>query len=212
MKNETIRNIKKQFKNSKILEITKLSKGLNYSVSSMRKYLKSMGYYRSVSDNGKFYTLKTIPDFNQAGLWEEDGKIFSNNGNLHETIVFFIEQSTQGLSSKELSEILGLSCTVTLNKMKQKQLIGSLTSKGKHIYISNNSDVSSNQIKLLSLNIEILPSLEKSIIILVTIINNNNISNSKLLELLRNKGLKLSISELELFLKHYDIQKKTLNN
>ena len=212
MKNETIRNIKKQFKNSKILKITKLSKGLNYSVSSMRKYLKSMGYYRSISDNGKFYTLKTIPDFNQAGLWEEDGKVFSNNGNLHETIIFFIEQSPQGLTSKELSETLGLSCTVTLNQMKQKQLIGSLTSKGKHIYISSNNDVSSNQIKLLSLNIEVLPTLEKSIIILVTIINNNNISNSKLLELLSHKGLKLSINELELFLKHYDIQKKTLNN
>jgi len=184
MKNETIRNIKKQFKNSKILEIKELSKSLNYSVSSMRKYLKSMGYYRSISDNGKFYTLKTIPNFNQAGLWEEAGKIFSNNGNLHETIIFFIEESKQGLSSKELSKILGLSCTVTLNKMKQKQLIGSLTSKGKQIYISNNSDVSSNQIKLLSLNIEILPSLEKSIIILVTMIHNNNLSNSKLLELL----------------------------
>ena len=72
--------------------------------------------------------------------------------------------------------------------------------------------LSSNQIKLLSLNIEVLPSLEKSIIILVTIINNNNISNSKLLELLSYKGLKLSINELELFLKHYDIQKKTLNS
>ncbi len=213
MKKSIIKVVKKVFQKSKIITIEKLSKELNYSISSTRTFLKAMGYYRSITNNCKFYTLTNSPCFDKNGLWNSNGKTFSKHGNLNETLTFFINKSKTGLSSKELHDILGFSCTVTLNKMKKNKSITSLMSKGKCIYLSQNESIKKEQLCLLSKSdIEVLPSLSKSIIILVTMLNNKDLNDFSLLELLNDKGVFLNKTSFDFFLMHYGIQKKTLYN
>ena len=57
------------FKLEKCYTIDQLSRRLNYSLISTRRFLKTMGYYSSFTHNSKWYTLRSIPSFNNNGIW-----------------------------------------------------------------------------------------------------------------------------------------------
>ena len=57
------------FKQEKCYTINQLSGRLNYSLISIRRFLKVIGYYTSFTHNSKWYTLRSIPSFNKNGIW-----------------------------------------------------------------------------------------------------------------------------------------------
>ena len=59
----------KLFKRKKCYTIEQLSHCLNYSLISIRRFLKVIGYYSSFTHNSKWYTLRSIPSFGKNGIW-----------------------------------------------------------------------------------------------------------------------------------------------
>lgn len=111
--------------------IAELSETLGYAQISIKRFLKQMGYYSSFTHNSKWYTLRSIPDFNKDGIWFYEGIGFSQHGNLKQTILHFIHQSRQGLTSRQLAQRLSVSINAVLNHIYKAGSIDRLkTSKG----------------------------------------------------------------------------------
>ena len=71
--------------------------------------LKLWKTYTSYTQNGKYYTLPEIPQFDIHGIWQFKKVAFSKHGNLKKTIIKLVASSSAGLTGKQLCELLGLS-------------------------------------------------------------------------------------------------------
>ena len=70
------------------------------------RLLRQAGYFTSYNYNAKYYTLTTIPQFDDHGLWSYQDIRFSKWGTLPETIVAVIERSAGGMTAREVAELL----------------------------------------------------------------------------------------------------------
>jgi hypothetical protein len=129
------------FDEKKCYTIKQLSQSLDYSVISTRRFLKELGYYSSFTHNSKWYTLHNIPSFNKYGLWFCKDIGFSKHGNLNQTILYFVNTSEQGLTAKELLDIIFVPCHPVLNLMyRKRQIDRSHTPRG-FVYLSPIEDI-----------------------------------------------------------------------
>ena len=124
------------FKRCKCMTIEDLCLSLNYSVRSVQRLLKAVGYFSSITHNGKWYTLQDIPKFDNNGLWFYQGIGFSQKRDLIATIRHLIDNSTKGLMANDLSKILCTTCPPVLNELYKAKMINRVkTSKG-FVYLS----------------------------------------------------------------------------
>ena len=114
-----------------------LCDSLNYSAISIRRFLKQAGYFSSFTHNSKWYTLSSIPEFDNNGLWFHNRIGFSRHGNLNKNIVHFINKSSHGISAKQLAEILSISCHAVLNHMYNSGAIDRFKSQSDFVYLSS---------------------------------------------------------------------------
>src|SRR5215472_10005834 len=68
--------------------------------------LKSLDYLSSYTHRGRYYTLREIARFDDAGLWSHDAVWFSRHGTLVATLESFINQSLRGWFADELADAL----------------------------------------------------------------------------------------------------------
>jgi len=73
-----------------------------------RRYLKQWGYHNSINENARYYALSKIIKFAANGLWNYQGIVFSQHGNLKTTLIYLIEHSLAGLDARELSQQVGI--------------------------------------------------------------------------------------------------------
>jgi len=78
------------------------------STMTVFRKLKSLEYRSSYSHRGKYYTLNSIAEFDETGLWSFNSIWFSKYGNLIETTCEFVDQSKAGFSAQELAQILNV--------------------------------------------------------------------------------------------------------
>lgn len=90
-----------------------------YSPFSVRPFLKQIGYFRSFTENGKWYTLRETPQFDRDGLWRHKGIGFSKHVSLTATIAHLVGRSPAGLSASELAQKLRHSCNPVLTHLHQ---------------------------------------------------------------------------------------------
>ena len=124
------------FDQKKCWTIAELTHSLNYSTISIRRFLLNIGYYSSFTHNSMWYTLNSIPTFNKRGLWFYQEIGFSKHGNLKQTIFNFVSKSPQGLTAKELFEILMIPCHPILNQMYNKNQIDRFNTQRGFVYLS----------------------------------------------------------------------------
>ena len=101
--------VMRYLKRHKIGTLDQLKKELctNSTMTIFRK-LKSLEYCSSYSHRGKYYTLKSIAEFDEIGLWSFNSIWFSKYGNLIETACEFVERSKAGFSAQELFQVLNV--------------------------------------------------------------------------------------------------------
>ena len=210
MKRENLEILPNLFKRNKCWKIDELSKQLNYSVISVRLFLKKVGYYRSITSNGKWYTLQYIPIFDLNGLWTHNNIVFSQHGNLNQTIAHFINKSSHGLTANEIADIVSSPCHVTLNKMIKSNQIYRISAERNYIYLSIDEVVRHKQIDVIYKSEHSpLPSANDAITILVSIIKHPKNTIDELVEKLATAGINYNSQSIALFLRHHDIEKKT---
>lgn len=129
------KNIKIIFR-KKIITIDELSSLLKSSIKTARRRLKLWEAYRSYNQNGRYYTLPNIPEFDENGLWIYRKIGFSKYGNLKQTAIYLIKYSQAGLDVAEMNNLLGISVRSFLTALQKNPDIKREKIHGRFVYFS----------------------------------------------------------------------------
>jgi len=191
--------------------IEQLRHQLDYSLISIRRFLKAMGYYSSFTHNSMWYTLRSIPSFDSNGIWFHQDIGFCKHGNLSQAILRFIERSSQGLTARDLFNILLVPCHPVLNQMyKNKRIDRFGTPKG-FVYLSVGERKKQLQLKRLQVltpsgKIEQL-NPQTAVYILVEFIKNPEASFFELSVAVNKRGAKVSQQAVAQLFEDHDLKK-----
>ena len=200
------------FEKLKIFNIDELASVLTCSVPNARLKLKQWEAYTSYNQNGKYYTLPQIPQFDQYGLWRYKNVGFSQYGNLKKTIIHLVTASPAGLSGKQLGEILGLLPQSFLHHFRECPGIYREKHDGVFVYFSDIDDLCEKQVykrsSLICRSAIVTISDTEAILILVAIIRQHGISAEDIAALaeIKNSGIKLS--DIKGFMEYHGLLKK----
>ena len=199
-------------KKQKIFTLKKLASILDCSSRTAQTKLKHWKAYTSYNQNGKYYTLPEIPQFDIYGIWRFKSAAFSKHGNLKKTIVHLVNTSPEGLTGRQIGERLGLSPQSFLHHFRNSPGICREKHAGVYVYFSDNISVFETQVQkrkaLVSRTAIIAISDPEAVMILVAIIKHHGISTEDILnlpEIKKNKITKLSVLN---FLEYHGLVKK----
>ena len=122
-----------------------LARKLGYALISVRRFLKQIGYFRSYTDNGKWYTLRDTPQFDRDGLWHYKGISFSKHGNLLATIAHLVGRSPAGLTASEVAQKLQHPCHTVLTRLHQAGQLDRVKVAGQFRYLSKEAKLNGQQ-------------------------------------------------------------------
>jgi hypothetical protein len=135
---ESVRNLLKE---SMIASIEELKEAAGTTaVMTVYRCLSRLGYMASYSHRGQFYTLETIPKFDQQGLWSCGQARFSRYGNLLETAAAFVVQSDAGFTAAELEMVLQVEVKHTLLRLHRKGALERVNLGGRFVYMCTGRD------------------------------------------------------------------------
>jgi hypothetical protein len=201
----------KLFDQKKCYKIEELHHLLDYSLISIRRLLKVVGYYSSFTHNSKWYTLQTIPAFDKNGIWFYEDIGFCKHGNLNQAIAHFINNSFHGLTAKDLFNILSVPCHSVLNQMYRRKKIDRFNTPKGFIYLSGIERQKKLQLKRLQALTPVKPieSLhpQTAVYVLVEFIKNPKASLFQLSAAVENKGFKAPPQAIAQLFKDYDLKK-----
>jgi hypothetical protein len=200
------------FDQKKCWAIKELTHFLNYSTISIRRFLKDIGYYSSFTHNSMWYTLHPIPSFNKKGLWFYQNIGFSKHGNLKQTIFNFVSKSPQGLTAKDLFEILLIPCHSVLNQMYKKNQIDRFNTQRGFVYLS--IDNKKRQRQLHRIQARLFTEKESgslnaqaAVYVLVEYIKRPEASVAELSKAVEKRDVKASPGAITMLFKEHDLKK-----
>lgn len=204
------------FDKKKCWTIEELSHSLNYSTISIRRFLKTTGYYSSFTHNSMWYTLHSTPSFNKRGLWFYQEIGFSKHGNLKQTIFNFVSKSHQGLTAKELFEILLIPCHPVLSQMYKKNQIDRFNTQTGFVYLS--IDDKKRQRQLNRLRSQLITAkkpeplnAQAAVYVLVEYIKHPEASVAELSKAVEKREVKASPEAITMLFKEHDLKKFRYN-
>jgi hypothetical protein len=209
---EKIEKAKAYFEKTKIFTVLQLCSFLACSIPSTRIKIKQWQSYTSYNKNGQFYTLPSVPCFNENGIWQYQNIFFSMHGNLRKTVVFLVQNSDTGLSGEQLSSLLGLPYRSFLHHFKNISGIRREKMQGVFVYFSDDPTQHERQVKNRVVSVcRVVKPLTHSevIIILVALIKKQTFTAKHLLALPDVQKNKISTDSIQEFLKQHGLQKKT---
>lgn len=137
--------LEKLFQRRKCWMLAELAQALDYALITVRRFLKQIGYFRSYSDNGKWYTLRSSPEFNREGIWHHRGIGFSKHGSLTATIGYLVGRSPGGLSARELAQKLQHPCPAVLSILHKGGAVDRVKVEGEFRYLSTAEQINRRQ-------------------------------------------------------------------
>ena len=196
------------FSRQKVITIEQLVKLLNCSVITARRQLKKWRTYTSINHNGRYYTLPQIPVFDKNGLWKYQTILFSNHGNLKQTIVALIKDSQKGLSAVQVAEIVGFAPNSSfLSQFKNVPGVKREKHQGRFIYLSDRSGIYTKQKQRWTTNA--FPTDAQAVVILVELIKHPDIGIEQLSKHVSDQGQSVEPAIIRRFLQFHDLLKKT---
>lgn len=134
---EDTKMLNKLFRNKKIVTMGELKStlGTQVDVTVFRK-LRQLPYRTSYSHRGSYYTLDTIAQFDESGLWSCRSACFSQHGNLLQTATTMVERAKAGHFAKELEGLLGVSVKDALLKLSRQGKLLRQSFSGQYLYLS----------------------------------------------------------------------------
>jgi hypothetical protein len=111
----------------------KTALGTQIDVTVFRK-LAQLPYCTSYSDRGRFYTLKSLPQFDEQGLWLCRGAWFSKQGTLLDTTEAFVTAAAAGCFAHELEARLHVSVKDALRQLAAQRRVHRQERAGLYLY------------------------------------------------------------------------------
>jgi len=208
---DLIKKTKITFKTKKILTVNQIAQSLKGSVVSARRQMKEWETFTSYNKKGRYYALSETPEFDKNGLWFYNDVFFTEHRNLKQTIVYLVRKSLNGLSSKEIGEIVGLDPSSFMHHFRDVPGICREKHQNKFVYFSDETAVYTKQREkkiLATQELKRFPSDTHAIIILVQFIKHPKISICELSDKIFSLGVKIKPEIIEYFLEHHDLIKK----
>jgi hypothetical protein len=184
--------------------IEALAAELSYSIPSVRRFLVEVGYYRSFTHNGGWYTLRSIPRFDHDGLWFHSDLGFSRAGSLTNALVELTTRSAAGMSAEQLGTKLRCRCHSILVQLCRQGRLQRHKIDNSHVYLAPDPSIAAVQRQTVeSLSIIQLPA-EIAVLILVEFIRKPDSSFEQLARVIsRDKGVIVKATQIEkLFAQH----------
>jgi len=129
--------IKALFRDVHAMDLATIRAGLaGRAVRSVYRDLAQVGYMSSFTDRGRFYTLASIPDFDEDGLWFHGGVGFSRVGTLKDTVVALVEKAEAGRTHRELEALVRVRVHNTLLQLVEEARIGRERMDQFYLYVS----------------------------------------------------------------------------
>ena len=115
---------------------------------SLFRDLVSLSYFSSYSHSGRYYTLATIPEFDEHGLWRFQDVGFSRVGTLKNTVAHQVGEADAGCTHGELEALLHLRVHDTLLKLVRAKRIRRERVAGAYLYLSADPNRGAQQLAL----------------------------------------------------------------
>ena len=207
--------LEKLFQRRLVMDIhtlKKLCKGR--SRRSLFRDMAFLGYISSYSHAGKFYTLRTIPNFDQYGLWHYDEVSFSKYGTLKSTIRVIVSESSEGFTHKELKKLLRIRVQNTLNDLLKKNAITREPVKNLYLYLCHDRKIASIQIAQRRKQLEEtrrISTLDPSttIEVLLELLSSEDWQPKTISDRLKVRDVMVSAIQVKEIFFRYNIKKKT---
>lgn len=200
------------FRLRKVVTLGELATHLHCSDRTVQRRLSDWQAINSYNQNGRYYTLPDIPDFNAHGLWRYREAFFSRFGNLPKTLVQLIGASQAGLTAAEAGHLLGLRPSSFLWSFRDHPSLKREKTQGPYIYYSTDPNTYSKQRqqRLAMGKTTKPPGASEAIAILVQKIKEPSLNIEQLASRLKKKSLNIEPDRIRtLFAHHGLVEKKT---
>jgi hypothetical protein len=159
-----------------------------------------------------WYTSHSIPTFNKRGLWFYQEIGFSKHGNLKQTIFNFVSKSPQGLTAKDLFEILLIPCHPVLNQMYKNNQIDRFNTQRGFVYLSIDNKKRQRQLNRLRSQLITAKKPEPlnaqaAVYVLVEYIKHPEASVVELSKAVEKREVKASPEVITMLFKEHDLKK-----
>ena len=187
-----VEQLKKMFEQRPCWILSDLARALDYALISVRRFLLQIGYFRSYTHNGKWYTRRSTPRFNRDGLWRHRDLGFSKHGSLTATIGHLVGRSPAGLSARALAQKLQHPCPAVLTHLHQGGKLDRLKVQGEFRYLSIQASLNRQQRELAMAASPSSPesalSPQAAVLVLVEYLKNPALSFPEMADRLRTPG------------------------
>jgi len=191
-------------------QLETLAENLNYSIRSIQRFLNKVGYHRSFTHNGKWYTLHHIPMFNHDGLWFVDEIGFSKAGNLINTLIKLITNSNAGLTAEVLGQKLNTRCHTLLVQLYRRGKLQREKVGHSYVYMAADPHIAENQRQALAgqnLTASPVPA-EIAVLVFAEFIRNPESSFDQLATILKtNRQVNISPRQIQRVFTQYGVKK-----
>jgi len=136
------------FRRKKVMDMGSLEDALpERSRRSVFRDLAALGYLSSYTHTGRYYTLTSIPKFDERGLWFFQGIGFSKAGTLKRTVAEQVHAADAGKRHDELEALLRIRVHNTLLVLARDGHVGRERIAGSYLYVSPERDRAAEQVE-----------------------------------------------------------------
>lgn len=143
---DQVEAVQRRFRRKPVAILEQLQRALGSSERTVFRVLDRVGYVTSYSHAGRYYTLKSIPVFDEHGLWFYGEVRFSARGTLRATLVFLIREAPGGHTHEEFEALVGLRVHNTLKRLVETHQIGRERVAALFVYVDADPERAAAQI------------------------------------------------------------------
>ena len=125
------------FRKTPVMQMSEIEHAVaSRSRRSLFRDLSALRYLSSYTDTGRFYTLASIPTFDDDGLWRHQGVGFSRDGTLKATVWRMVDRSEAGRTQHELQLRLGTRVHNPLLELVEQRRLGRESVDDEYVYLA----------------------------------------------------------------------------
>lgn len=211
------RKVIRWLQSRKVLTLEQLMAHVEVSHVTVFAGLRKWGYHRSLNRNGRYYTLKDTPRFDERGLWSWGEVCFSIHGSLPATLQAWVCQSPGGLTAPRLGSELGASVQSSLRALSEQGVVFRERLGRQFVYFSGDPEIRRGQRERYlaawrrsrePIEPEELPSKDTIIEILLQLIERPKLSAENVRQRVQRAGYGVRLKEVRAVFATYEVDKK----
>jgi hypothetical protein len=126
------------FRKTPVMQMSEIERAVAplRSRRSLFRDLSALRYLSSYTHTGRYFTLGSIPTFDDDGLWRHEGIGFSRDGTLKATVQRLVETSEAGRTQHELQLRLGTRAHNPLLDLVEHKKLGREPIDDEYVYLA----------------------------------------------------------------------------